>query len=92
MHRSSVHLEFGSKENILLQFSDLSVEIVLHLFMCLWIHYFIYLPLVFLCETSQCRGSLSWNNTVVKECPKIQYSLSLDYNAISAFAVLDKKL
>ena len=47
MHRSSVHLEFGSKENILLQFSDLSVEIVLHLFMCLWIHYFIYLPLVF---------------------------------------------
>ena len=32
---------------ILLRFSDLSVDIMLHLFMCLCIHNFIYLPLDF---------------------------------------------
>ena len=38
---------------ILLRFSDLSVEIVLHLFMCLCVHCFVYLPLNFLYEATE---------------------------------------
>ena len=37
----------------LLPFSDLSVEIVLHLFMCLCVHCFVYLPLNFLYEATE---------------------------------------
>ena len=68
---------------ILLRFSDLSVDIMLHLFMCLCIHNFIYLPLDFFSVKlhsvgATCLETILWSMV----CPKIQCSLNWHSNAI----------
>ena len=67
----------------LLPFSDLSVEIVLHLFMCLCIHNFVYLPLDFFSVKlhsvgATCLETILWSMV----CPKIQCSLNWHSNTI----------
>ena len=84
MHLSSVHLEFGSKEN-LSYYDFLTFQLILCcicLCVCVFITSFIYLLIIFSVKLhsvgATCLETILWS----KACPKIQYSLSLNSNAI----------
>ena len=83
MHLSSVHIEFWSKENLqYCHFLTFQLKLCcICLCVCVFIASFIYLLIFYMklqSEGATCLETILWS----KACPKIQYSLSLNSNAI----------